>query len=450
MIKTFHINSSFINKLSVSSAGGISWSSYWATRTISSLLITVDSDTQFTLNWTNNGVTDYTGHKIYISTNGTDYTLNKTVASIGTSTTVTGLTENTRYYIKVAPYYGSNIGTLSDADNDWTAIKFALTSAGDGSGVSTMRFQVTTDAVATFSGTGRWYSDSGGTLNESASYTFTGGSLVTRYFKVPSGASDLLLFAHGDFVKWGGIAGHGIDGATTNHAVLVKNISGLIQLTSLDLFGNYHTFTGDISGYNTSIDWLYLANNNSITGDISPFTSLTRLEVHGQNTLYGSVEGLVNVKRMYVGGSNTLSGDITKMASCAYMVNSSSLNQLTGDVGGAGMAAFAYQLSQNLILTYCRIVDYTAGATWRNINVTINPSAGYGFSTTEMDNILIDMANSGVMANKTINLLGSNSPRSSASDAAVTTLEAAGCTVNTPPWGEDIFAHEESSIIYTE
>ena len=97
-----------------------SWSSYWMTRYITGLTITVDSDTQFTLNWTNNGGGDWTGTKVYISTNGTDYTLNKTISTVGTSTIVTGLIPSTLYYIKVAPYKSSNVGTLSDADNSAT------------------------------------------------------------------------------------------------------------------------------------------------------------------------------------------------------------------------------------------------------------------------------------------------------------------------------------------
>jgi hypothetical protein len=42
----------------VQGGGGVSWSSYWTTRYISGLTIVVDSDTQFTLNWTNNGTQD--------------------------------------------------------------------------------------------------------------------------------------------------------------------------------------------------------------------------------------------------------------------------------------------------------------------------------------------------------------------------------------------------------
>lgn len=100
--------------VAIADAGGIPWSSYWATRTVTGLTITVDSDTQFTLNWVNNGGADWTGTKVYISTDNVTYIINKTVTSISTSTTVTGLTAGTLYYLKVAPYKGSNVGGMSE------------------------------------------------------------------------------------------------------------------------------------------------------------------------------------------------------------------------------------------------------------------------------------------------------------------------------------------------
>lgn len=75
---------------------------------------------------------------------------------------------------------------------------------------------------------------------------------------------------------------------------------------------------------------------------------------------------------------------------------------------------------------------YTAGAVWSNATVTINPASGYGYDSTEIDNILIDMANSaGGPSSKTITLKGSSQPRTSASDAAVATLQARGCIIIT-------------------
>lgn len=94
---------------------GTSWSSYWATRTITGLEAESYSDVRIDLSWTNNGTADYTGHKIYRSTDNVTFTLVDTIASIETSYSAVSLTAGTQYYFKVAPYKGTNIGTLSSS-----------------------------------------------------------------------------------------------------------------------------------------------------------------------------------------------------------------------------------------------------------------------------------------------------------------------------------------------
>jgi hypothetical protein len=134
--------------------------------------------------------------------------------------------------------------------------------------------------------------------------------------------------------------------------------------------------------------------------------TLTYLYVVGSNTLSGSVAGLTNLTYLYVLGSNTLSGDLG---------STDVLNGIT-----------------TFILNPCGMDTYTSGATWYNIDYTINPSAGYGYDSTEIDNILIDMANSASgPSGKTITLRGSSAARTSASDAAVATLVERDCTVLT-------------------
>jgi hypothetical protein len=128
------------------------------------------------------------------------------------------------------------------------------------------------------------------------------------------------------------------------------------------------------------------------------------LNVQGSNTLSGSVAGLTNLTYLNVQGSNTLSGDLGSTAV---------LNEIT-----------------IFILDPCGMDTYTAGATWYNVAYTINPSAGYGYDSTEINNILIDMANSASgPSSKTITLRGSSAARTSASDAAVATLVGRGCTI---------------------
>ena len=254
---------------------GINWSSYWATRTISSLAITVDSDTQFTLNWTNDGVADYDGHKIYVSTDGINYTLNKTVAPVGTSATATGLLNYTRYWVKVAPYKNTNEGTLSAADDDYTAWGAVLTSTGAGTGVSTVRFRFnTTDIVATLDGNGKFYSDSGGTTDESASYTFVAGALRTRYLKVTSGTSKLLIFAKGNWISFGDASNAGwTSGADA--ASMEWSCSTVNTLENLYISG---TSVGT-GGFSDTLKYLVLTKTWTYTGAMP--TSLETLFLGG-------------------------------------------------------------------------------------------------------------------------------------------------------------------------
>lgn len=83
---------------------GINWSRWWATRYPSALTLTVDSDTQITLNWTNNGATDYDGVSIERSTDGVTYAEVTTAAAGATSKANTGLTADTLYYYRIRYY----------------------------------------------------------------------------------------------------------------------------------------------------------------------------------------------------------------------------------------------------------------------------------------------------------------------------------------------------------
>ena len=84
--------------------GGNKGSSYWSTRNPTGLTAVVYSDTIVDLFWTNTATKDYTGHKIYSSTDNVNFTLFETVIGILSSARVSGLTVNTLYYFKVAPY----------------------------------------------------------------------------------------------------------------------------------------------------------------------------------------------------------------------------------------------------------------------------------------------------------------------------------------------------------
>jgi hypothetical protein len=91
-----------------------SFSSYWTQRSVTGLTATVYKDVQVNLAWTNNGTLDYTGHKVYISTDGVTYTLKGTIATIGTAYSATGLTAGLTYYFYIVPYKVLQLGNASN------------------------------------------------------------------------------------------------------------------------------------------------------------------------------------------------------------------------------------------------------------------------------------------------------------------------------------------------
>lgn len=96
--------------------GGVS-SSYWLTRYPSGLTLTVDSDTQITINWTNNGLVDYDNSCVERGTDGINFSL---IASplLGLTTYVNiGLTAGTSYYYRICFKKGTHYSAYSNIEN---------------------------------------------------------------------------------------------------------------------------------------------------------------------------------------------------------------------------------------------------------------------------------------------------------------------------------------------
>ena len=265
-----------------------------------------------------------------------------------------------------------------------------LTSNGDG--VARAGFTVSEDITITLGDNGKFYTDDAGTLNESSTWNVLAGANRTMYVKCTTGTA---TFTFSDGRK------------VTNWVIGASN--GWVSLTTAPSIG------GDISGL-TSLTDVYVLGSNTLSGDISGLTSLTYIRITGSNTLSGDISGLTSMTDVYVTGSNTLSGDISGLTSLT-LLNVTGSNTLSGDVNLI-VNGITY-----LSLSPCNIDTYTAGATWSNATVTINPSVGYGYDSTEIDNILIDMAASNIFSGRIITLQGSSLARTSASDAAVLKLE---------------------------
>jgi len=405
---------------------------------------------------------------------------------------------------------------------DGTTEVMTLTSTGDGTGISTLKMEVSEPVRLTLSGAARFYLDSAATKGASTTCGIFASRIKTVYIKCPSGTCNLTVEGANKIINWGTSIYDGFVSAA-NAASIGGNISSMTAITTLSGVGNNtlsgdtdnlpsliymqiggnNTLTGDIANLNVNITKLsnsgalntmygsiaglvnltnltlygtgvvtgscaaltalthfYIVNkNNTISGDITALTSLTFLEVRSPsgiltdgNTLSGSLAGLTSLYNFWiVGDSATINGSLAGLtlmqtfrasgAGCAFSGDMSGMTVLanfsvvgTGHTFTANMNALSNGLG-NYVAPSNRIVAYTSGATWTasavGNSILINPSAGYGLDQTEVDNMLIDMANSAGFANVTVELKGANAARSAASNAAVATLNGRGVTVLT-------------------
>ena len=94
-------------------------SSYWLTRFPSSPTLTVDSSTQMTVGWTNNG----TGHDditIEQTTDGVTYAVVATATAGSTSQAITGLTAYSLYGFRIRYRKGSSYSAYTNVVFDFT------------------------------------------------------------------------------------------------------------------------------------------------------------------------------------------------------------------------------------------------------------------------------------------------------------------------------------------
>ena len=292
----------------------------------SGLTLTVVVDTELQLDWTDNS-TGETGFKIERSTDNITYAQIDTVAAnhYHDTTCVAG----TLYYYKVRAYVGSVNSTYCAAVSVNTTVSLLLTSTGTGVGVSTLIMTVSENTIITLGANAKFYSNSGGTADESATWTVTTGASRTRYIKCTTGTATFVIEKN-KVTQWGN-QGTFTDGWTsgTNAASLSGDISKLTALTTIRIKGN-NTLSGSVAAL-TLLTSVRFEGSNTISGSVAGLTSLTYLSVSGSNTLSGSVAGLTSLTSLYVGGSNTISGSVAGLTSLTYLSVGGS-NTLTGSV----------------------------------------------------------------------------------------------------------------------
>ena len=232
----------------------------------------------------------------------------------------------------------------------------------------------------------------------------------------------------------------------------VMDLASFAYTKSLNTINSeYSGMYGDISALkNTSISQIYLSGNK-IYGDIASLkntTSLARLNMNDDPDIYGdlsSLSGLTNLVWLYFNHSG-LTGSIDSLRALTKLtsVNLENTNaQFTGNIESlSGMSALGNFTCNNAALTgdlakipaSCTLVNFSSGDsstfTWstRPAGAKILTILGSA-RISNLDAMLIDQSSrdASAQSSKIISVKGT---RTSASDAAVATLQQKGYTVS--------------------
>ncbi len=186
---------------------------------------------------------------------------------------------------------------------------------------------------------------------------------------------------------------------------------------------------------NVAVSHTYTVSNTCtilIYGDLNDLTKVD-LSNYGYSVYFdiGQIADLINLTTLQLRGNNELQGDISliknmvKLTSCQLYQSA-----LKGDLSvlanlpANALYIYAYGLTGGTI-------TYTS-TTLKSWNNTILRLQDNNLTASEVDQILIDLAAASVSGSTSqVRLDGSNAARTSASDAAVSTLTSNGWTVTT-------------------
>jgi hypothetical protein len=260
-------------------------------------------------------------------------------------------------------------------------------------------------------------------VNNSLSGNISDISAALTYFLVDSGSSiqgDLADIPVG--VTFFSLATTGI--VTGDFADLP------VALTYFYCSGAAVTFGGDIADLPATLQRFYIFTTGVVNGDIADLPAgLLYFGVTNNSALSGDVIDLpVNLVEFIIAGGTTINCDVNDLPASII-----TFSMLSGNLSGRIDEIPAG-------ITYLQIVgssmtDYTAGRAWAaNMQyVVFLPNLGFGLTTAEVDNLLIDLdaGTWAFQAGNTINIAGNNAARSAASNAAVASLVVKLVTVTT-------------------
>ena len=205
---------------------------------------------------------------------------------------------------------------------------------------------------------------------------------------------------------------------------LIANGIFVINVTGT---GVIHWGDGATSSYNgTSIN---VSHNYSMFNGIIYITGTLTRVVSNTSDLRHNIASLPAGMTFYENiGSNTTSGSIASLPAGLTFYSNYGSNTTSGSINGlpAGLVSY-WNVGLN------QVNHYSAGRVWANVmrRFSHHPASGFGLTTAMVDALLIDLSVPTWGTGGIIDLRGNNSPRSAASNAAVTLLLSKGVNVTT-------------------
>jgi len=323
-------------------------------------------------------------------------------------------------------------GQTTNVTNNVLTYAALLTSVGTGDGVSTLRMWVSSDITVTLGANGKFYTDSGGTLNESATWTITAGALRTIYLKCTSGTATMTFSDASKILRWGDSSADGwTSAANAAHVTLVlakfsamticqitgrstligafPSLMSYIRIEGNDVAwthnGSLPSETTTLILNGTAIDWtyngtipagislLYLAGDGiKLTSTDIPVASITYIRLIGAN-INVTLTGTLNVSTTYFyldgNGISYTSSNALPNTLNYLRLNGNNLNWTGLSVGsGSNIGTFLLQNYRAAKMSSADMVTFLTQLTNRTgrlpTTITINDYADYASPPAEV------------------------------------------------------------------
>lgn len=326
-------------------------------------------------------------------------------------------------------FYEELIGVIASsyqASSTWTMV---LSTSGTGTATSRLVMYAASATTATLDGTGRFYADSAGTLNESTTWNLAAG-WNTIYAKVPSGSSNLLIADRTRIARWGQSGATAYQGWTpqTNSPSLAVSLNDMSGLASIR-WGGSVLLSGFWSSLDNTCSYLTanLASGSTCSGTwtLSPSVTYVALAAASSSVSLsvGSASSLTYLNA--AGPPISVTGSVSALTACATISCATGVSfNCSGDLSALSALTVLYAPTGSSTLTY----PTSSGARSWPAGMNQIYLRSQTLPTASIDALLIDLAaQSSWTGYKTINLRGT---RSSASDTAVSTLMGYGVGVS--------------------